>query len=160
MPMVRCKFLKLNLHLLQLSCKFQLASHIRTLQQERHSIEANPTPAPLCLPLPGAAPMSCPRAPSAPHFLRLQHFDGRLTFAEAAEWPILDGMVLRLADAFGQIASRPAPQQQWVKCSQGGNFGCGAVFLKQDFEKHCGEVEHSDDFGYVTEPVDPPPGSC
>jgi hypothetical protein len=47
-------------------------------------------------------------------------------------------MVLRLADAFRQIASRPAPQQQWVKCSQGDNFGCGAVFLKQDFEKRRG----------------------
>ena len=99
-------------------------------------------------------------SPSAPHFVRLQHFDGRLTFAEAAERPILDGMVLRLADAFRQKASRPAPQQQWVKCSQGDNFGCGAVFLKEDFEKHCGEVEHSDDFAYVTEPVDPPSGSC
>jgi hypothetical protein len=94
---------------------------------------------------------------TAAHIVSLQHFDGRLTFADASEWPALDAMVTRLAHALRLTASRP---QVWWRCSQGDNFGCGAVFRKEDHQQHCSEVEHSDDFNYGYEVVDPPSGPC
>jgi rhodanese-related sulfurtransferase len=44
----------------------------------------------------------------------------------------------------------PKPSKQ-VKCR-----GCGAVMPDSEFQAHCGEVEHDDDFMYDCDPIDPP----
>jgi hypothetical protein len=75
------------------------------------------------------------------------HSDGRTTFEDAAEWPVLDVSVCRLADAL---------RNTWVKCAEGDNMGCGAVFLRKHFQRHFSEVKHHEDFGYMTQPAEAP----
>ena len=80
----------------------------------------------------------------------VRHFDGRTVFEDAAEWRALDVLVCRLADAL---------RGTWVKCAEGDNLGCGAVFLRRDFQRHCSEAEHHEDFGYMTQPAAAPDGA-
>ena len=72
----------------------------------------------------------------------IRHFDGRAAFEHE-----LDVLVCRLADAL---------RKTWVRCAEGDNCGCGVVFVRKRFERHCSEVQHADDFGYMTQQAEAP----